>query len=174
MAELYRVFIEGIGECVATPDPSGQAVASSLLSSKLELVVDRADGTTEYLDLGSGLVTNQATWMLAADCIASTATLKLAKYHDLGTGSTTPTVSDTALATQYGGARSVGTQSTVGNTYITTGSFSFTGAVSITEWGLFTNSTGGTLFDRRTFATQSFNSGDNATWRYQLSINSGV
>jgi len=93
------------------------------------------------------------------------------KYCAIGTGTTGPTSSDTALESEV--ARVEGGYTKISNTQwkndATFGAGVGTGA--ITESGLFNASSGGTMLCRQTFAV--VNKGDNdtlvITWQYSLS-----
>src|SRR5579859_6454516 len=61
-------------------------------------------------DEGTGLVTAVGVNLLVADWTNTTATLKLANYHDSGTGTLAPSISDTVLQIPTGSARGLGTQ----------------------------------------------------------------
>jgi hypothetical protein len=97
---------------------------------------------------------------------------------------------DTALVTAAGTARVSGTQSNPSaNQYKSIATISFTSSLSIVEWGLFSASSSGTLWDRRWFNTSGapattatgsltasaigVNSGDSIQFTYTLTINAG-
>lgn len=125
-------------------------------------------------NLGSGLVTNAGVNLLASDWNNATATIKLSNYHDSGTGTTTPTVNDTAMQTPTGNARVLGTQSnSSSNVYQTVASLTYGTTFAITEWGLFTASSGPTMWDHRTFTVINVVAGDSIQFTYNLTIVSG-
>jgi hypothetical protein len=96
------------------------------------------------------------------------------KFHDCGTGTGTEAAADTALGTPYGGARATGSQTTNGaNVYRTVGTISFTSSLAITEHGLFSASSVGTLWDRTKFAAINVVNGDAIQFTYDLTITSG-
>ena len=98
---------------------------------------------------------------------------------------------DAALVTDSGVARVAGTQSWPGsvNQYKTIATMSFTSSLAIVEWGLFSASSSGTLWDRRWFNTAgapattasaaltagpiNVNNGDSIQFTYTLTINPG-
>jgi hypothetical protein len=96
-------------------------------------------------------------------------------YHDCGTGVTAANVADTAMETQYGGARASGTpgEGASANIYQNVGTISFTGSLAITEYGLFCNLTGATLMDRHTFAAINVANGDSIQFTYELTCTAG-
>jgi hypothetical protein len=97
---------------------------------------------------------------------------------------------DTALSTAAGTARVAGTQSNPSaNVYKTIATIPFTGSLTISEWGLFSASSAGTLWDRRWFntagapattasaaltgSTIGVNNADSITFSYSLSVTAG-
>jgi hypothetical protein len=97
---------------------------------------------------------------------------------------------DTALTTAAGTARVSGTQSNPSsNQYRSVGTIAFTSTLAISEWGLFSASSSGTLWDRRWFnsgqspqttATAALtsnsigvNNGDSISFTYTLTVTAG-
>jgi hypothetical protein len=152
----------------------GQAFhANSLFHSKL-IVRKFTDGQLVMeRDLGDGVVTDVGVRLLAADWTNTTATLKLMNNHDTGTGTLTPSTADTAMQLPTGMTRGIGNQGNSTNIYTTTANVSFTSTFLITEWGLFSATTSGTLWDHKTWSGTSVNNGDILQFVYQLSITSG-
>jgi hypothetical protein len=124
-------------------------------------------------NLGDGLVTNAGVALLAADWTNVTATLKQSNWHDSGTGITAPTISDTTMQTPTGNARLPGAQSNVSNVYQTVATLTYGTALAITEWGLFTAVSSGTMWDHRTFTAINCVGGDTIQFTYQLTVVSG-
>jgi hypothetical protein len=125
-------------------------------------------------DEGTGLVTNAGVNLLVADWTSANAALKLANYHDSGTGTLAPSVTDTVLQIPTGVARGVGTQSSSGNQYQTVGNITYNNGYTITEWGLFTATVGGTLWDHKVFSPgYPVLNGDVLQYVYQLNAISG-
>ncbi len=152
----------------------GQAFhAKSLFHSKL-IVRKFTDGQLIMeKDLGDGVVTNAGVNLLAADWTNTTATLKLMNYHDTGTGALTPSVADTVMQLPTGMTRGIGNQTNSVNIYTTTANVSFTSTFLITEWGLFSATSAGTMWDHKTWAGTSVNNGDILQFVYSLSATSG-
>lgn len=90
------------------------------------------------------------------------------KWHQSGTGTTAAAAGDTAL----GGAvysRSEGSQTEASaGVYRSVETINYTGTRSITEWGIFTTSTSGTMFARKTFAAKSVANGDSIQFTWDL------
>ena len=115
--------------------------------------------------------------LLAQDWTSADACLKLLRWHDFGLGTATPTIANTSLAsaaTLIRAGRASGTQSNpVAGSYFTSGVTVFTGSGLITEWGVFTAATAGTMFDRRTWAGTTVTTDSAIEARYTLTINAG-
>jgi len=107
-----------------------------------------------------------ATWLTAA-----TQADFFMQYIGLGTGTSAANASDTALETELS-SRVAGTLTPSGNVWQNIASFGpgvNTGA--ITESGIFSESTGGTMFARQTFPVINKGSGDSlqVTWQVTFS-----
>lgn len=95
-------------------------------------------------------------------------------YIGLGTGTNAPSLSDTSLQTEFSGggySRGLGSVSSSMNVYqnmATFGPGNATGA--ITEAGLFTAVTSGTMFSRQTFSVINKGSGDTLQVTWQLTF----
>ena len=122
-----------------------------------------------------GLVTTAGVNYLAADFISGGSNhIAAFVYQDCGTGATAAAIGDTALQTPAGTARVSGTQSTpTSGQYRNVATISFTSSLAITEFGLFSASTSGTLWDRRVFAAINVASGDSIQFTYTLTVNAG-
>ena len=96
------------------------------------------------------------------------------KYHDSGTGTTAENKTDTALETPCGESRDTGTQAegTTANIYKSVATHTYAGSFAITEHGLFSASTGGTLMDRSVFAAINVGVDDKIEFTYELTCNS--
>ncbi len=152
----------------------GQAFhAKTLFHTNLKMRHYRNGALLEERDLGSGVVTTAGVTLLAADWTNVTATLKLVNWHDSGTGIATPNINDTALQIPTGAVRSAGGQSNVFNVYQSVGNLSYTTNLTISEWGIWTALSGGTLWDHRTFTGQAVINGDVLSWIYILIAQSG-
>ena len=93
-----------------------------------------------------------------ASAFLGTATLSNMNFHDSGTGTNAESVNDTVLQTPYGGARSAGVQTSPGNgQYQSVATITYSGTFAISEWGIFSASSAGTLLDRFEFAAGAIN-----------------
>lgn len=142
--------------------------------TNLSVLVMRKSGEVESYDLGSGLVTNAGVAFMANDFAGISGDITTLNYHDSGTGVTAAAVGDTVLQTPTGNARVAGTQtSPSAGQYRTVATLSYTATAAITEWGLFSASTSGTLWDRKVFAAINVVNGDSVQFTYTLTINAG-
>lgn len=149
------IRIPGYGRVILTRDPGeAKSFAREHFMTSTMLVHRDGDGKLkEVRDLGSGLVTNAGVNLMAYDFTwAGGATLKQANYHAIGTGTTAAAASDAWLQTANGTTNvsgttngyMTGTQSLQPNAsgtpyspvYQTQATFTFTGAVAVTEWVL--------------------------------------
>lgn len=92
-------------------------------------------------------------------------------YIALGTGTTTPSVTDTALEAEIvdsGLARAQGTVSTTDNIAKVEKTFNVTGTKAVTEAGLFNAATAGVMFARVVFAPLNVQNGDTLTYRWEI------
>jgi len=96
------------------------------------------------------------------------------KYHDSGTGTNAENKTDTALQTPCGEARDTGTQieGATGNIYKSVATHTYAGSFAITEHGLFSASSAGTLMDRSVFAAINVVATDQIEFTYQLTCTS--
>jgi len=95
-------------------------------------------------------------------------------YIAVGTGTTAPASTDTALGTEVARASSTNTRVTTNVTNDTLqlqATFNFTSSYAITEAGIFNASTGGTMLARQTFGAINVANGDSIviTWKVVVS-----
>ena len=94
-------------------------------------------------------------------------------FHDSGTGAVAEAIGDTTI-TAAGPARVTGTQSApAAKQYRTVATISYTATLAITEHGVFSASTAGTLWDRSVFTAINVVTGDSIQFTYTLSISDG-
>lgn len=96
-------------------------------------------------------------------------------YHDSGTGTTAEASGDTTMETKVETGRATGTQGegASANIYQSVGTISYTDTRAITEHGIFTQSSGGTLGDRSVFSAVNVTNGDSIQFTYQLTFPAG-
>lgn len=130
------------------------------------------EGNLKQEVFGHNVVTTDGKEMLAAylASAAASATVNTFKYVAIGTGSTTETSSDTAMAVEL--TRTTGTASYIsGAIYQVTATFAAgVGTGAIVEYGLFNTSTGGTLFNRDTEAVINKGASDSLVVTTQITL----
>jgi len=152
--------------------------------SELRAVVTHADGTaTDYGLLGRRVVTDAGVAYLAADIAGGGSDSNLFKYHGYGTGTTNESAAHTALVTELtteyasNSTRPTGSQSSSTNTYTTVGTLTpdSGGTLAITEHGIFSATSAGTMWDRTKFTAINLDStaGDSLATTYVLTLPSG-
>lgn len=142
----------------------------------LAVILTLAGGMLFMPGVSVALVTTAGVNYMASDFASGgvTPTISGMKFHDCGTGTTAAAIGDTALQTAAGTARVTGTPSNPSaNIYKSVATISFTSTLAITEWGLFSASSTGTLWDHRVFAAINVNNGDSIQFTYQLTIAAG-
>lgn len=142
-------------------------------ASELSAKLIKADGQViDYGVVSRRVVTNAGVTFLR-DCLMNTVEPENINWHDSGTGAVAENVTDTTI-TPAGPARVSGTQSTpASNQYRSVATVSYTGTLAITEHGLFSASTAGTLWDRSVFTVINVINGDSIQFTYTLTINAG-
>jgi hypothetical protein len=151
----------------------------------LELL--RSDGTVLDLGLASmRVVTTVGVKFICDDLNNSTTDCSTFRFHGFGTGTNAEAVGDTALqtelTTQYvsDSTRPTGSQASAtvstNATYTTVGTLSpdSGGTIAITEHGIFSASSAGTLFDRSVFSAVNLVAGsDSLQATYVYTLNAG-
>lgn len=93
------------------------------------------------------------------------------KYHASGTGTVAEAIGDTALGTEVEATRSTGTQVAYATKqYQSVAAIAYTTNRAITEHGLFSAATTGTLWDRSVFTAINVVNLDSIQFTYTLSI----
>lgn len=132
-------------------------------------------GNSENLGLVSTkVVTDAAVAYLVDGLQANTTDVSLFKFHGSGTGTTAEAASQTALVTAVA-TRATGSQTegASANIYRTVGTISYSGSFAITEHGIFSASSGGTMLDRSVFSAINVINGDSIQFTYELTLPSG-
>lgn len=164
-------------------DKGGQALipARMVFASHLGAVIIRKDGRREERDLGSGTVTHAGVRRLSQDTAISSgaAAFNIFDNHGTGTGTTAPTVNDTALEAAIGSTATAGTNTNADDDpdaiVQSVATVAYSGTHAVTEWVLASQTTlaGATIWDRKTFAALNVESGDSIQFTYTLTIASG-
>ena len=135
-------------------------------------VYDKDGNLKEERDLGCNhIVSAGVQYMVDGFQDSSSYPISNFKYHDVGTGTTAPTDADTGLENAAGFTRGTGSQTEDdADDYKTVATVSATATKAITEWGLFSASTSGTMWSRHTFDAINVVSGDSIEFTYILNI----
>jgi hypothetical protein len=144
---------------------------------KLEMALVRADGSRVNFGTVSYRVVTSAFVNAAAANMVNNATspvIDAYDYHASGTGTTAEASGDTALVTDSGVARVSGTPSNpTSNQYRTVATQTYSSTLAITEHGVFSASSAGTLLDRSVFSAVNVVSGDSIQFTYTLTLTAG-
>lgn len=141
--------------------------------SELEAIHYSGPNTHHLGVISRRVVTNNGVAFIV-DAHQNLVELEVLNYHDCGTGVVGEAAADSALGTPYGGARATGTQTEpAANQYRSTGTVSFTTTLAITEHGLFSATSAGTLFDRSVFAAINVVNGDSIQFTYTVTYTAG-
>lgn len=144
-----------------------------VFKSELFAKVIHADGKVKDLGLiCSRVVTDAGVAYLAADFAGGSSHIGAFKYHGCGTGTNVEDVGNTGLQTPVE-SRSTGSQGSVDNIYTTIATIAMTDVHAVTEHGLFSAATNGTLWDRSKFAAINVINGDSIQFTYALTCTSG-
>ena len=120
------------------------------------------------------LVTTAGINALATNFVSASPLLTAFTYIDCGTGVTAAAIGDTALQTPAGTARVTNANTNpVSGSVKNIGTVAFTGSLAITEYGLFSAASAGTLWDHRIFSALNVNNGDSITFTYTCVCTAG-
>jgi hypothetical protein len=157
--------------------------AKNLLPEQIEdlLARETADdlarmGYCEIVDLGVISVKKVTTAFrdYMVDSLQNSGTYPLSnfRYHGCGTGTTAEANTQTALTTEVG-SRVAGTQveGASANIYRTVATITPGGTYAITEHGIFTAASAGTLMDRSLFSAINVNPTDSIEFTYECTFN---
>jgi hypothetical protein len=128
-------------------------------------------------DFGSGVITDTGAEFVAnAFSLANGSIVSAFEYHACGIGTTAAAAADTTLGNVTGApARVQGSEDVTGSkTYVTVATIAFTSSLAITEWGLFSASSAGTMLDRKVFSAINVVNGDSIQFTYTLTVSSGT
>jgi hypothetical protein len=124
--------------------------------------------------LSCRVVTDAGVAFMVDDWDDDTTDITTFNWHDSGTGTTGPVVGDTALETPCAEARDSGTKSQPTAPQIrSVATHTYAGTFAITEHGLFSAVTSGTLWDRSTFSAINVVASDKIEFTYTLTITAG-
>ena len=130
---------------------------------------------TKYGVVSRRLVTTAFVNFVVDQMQAETTEFGDFKFHDSGVGVTAAAIGDTDMETTDGEARVTGTQTegASANIYRTVGTITYTTTKAITEHGVFSIVTGGTMIDRHTFAAVNVDNTDQIEFTYEITFAAG-
>lgn len=157
----------------------GQALLASGQMFDTHLVArhfDKDGNVKARYDLGSGVVTTAGVVYMAADMAGGASDINAFAYSHSGIGAVAAVIGDTGLGNVTGvPARVLGTNTAPGATNIfrSVATVAYTSTLAITEWGLFSAATAGTMWDRKVFTAINVVTGDSIQFTYDLTITAG-
>lgn len=161
---------EEVSEALKFGCPENALELWGLLSAK----VIRGNGMIEELGLISIQKITQAFRDYIVDSLqnSTTSPMDVFKYHASGTGTTAEANSQTALTTEIL-SRVTGTQveGASSNIFKTVATINYDNTYAVTEHGVFSASTTGTLMDRSLFTAINVVNGDSIQFTYQATFN---
>jgi len=146
-------------------------IESLKLEGELEIIVKDKDGKVKDYRKIKNLVVSAGKAQVAG--LINGATTGVFNYIAIGTGTTAPASTDTALGAEVARASAtVGrtTTNVTNDTATWSATFNFTASYAITEAGIFNASTGGTMLARQTFSAVNVVSGDSLTINWKVTV----
>jgi hypothetical protein len=145
-----------------------------IFESALKAVITKKDGSKIDLGVIARRMVTTAGVNYLVDAFQNSVEIENFKYHGSGTGTTAEAVGDTALETPVE-SRSTGTQTegASANIYRTVATIAYTATRAITEHGIFSANTSGTLWDRSVFSAINVINGDSIEFTYELTCTAG-
>lgn len=146
------------------------------IEARLSAVHIRRDGSIKDLGIiATKAVTTAFVNFLVDQLQAATTEIGDFKFHDSGTGTTAESAADTGLVTKVETGRATGSQTegASANIYRSVGTISYTATRAITEHGLFSQASLGTLMDRSVFTAVNVVNGDSIQFTYELTLPAG-
>lgn len=93
------------------------------------------------------------------------------KWHKSGIGVAVAAAANTDLSTGiYSRVAGTQTEGAAANVYRSVATITYTGTRSVTEWGIFTTSTSGSLVSRKTFGAKAVVNLDTITYTWDLTV----
>lgn len=141
---------------------------------RLYAVHKRGGVVVQDLGLISTKVVTDAGVAYLVDAMQGSVEPEVLRFHGTGTGTTAEAASQTALVTETG-SRVSGTltEGTTANIFRTVATVPYTSTLAITEHGIFSASSAGTMLDRSVFAVVNVINGDSIQFTYELTFPSG-
>jgi hypothetical protein len=154
----------------------GKITGLPVLTSELSAVLIHEDGSRVNFGVVSRRVITTAWVNFLVDQLQTeTSEFGDLKFHDSGIGTTAAAIGDTDIETTDGEARVAGTQTEGAspNIYKSVGTITYGSGLAITEHGIFTIITGGTMADRHVFGAINVVSTDQIEFTYEMTVAAG-
>jgi hypothetical protein len=175
-ARKLRRDAEGVIEVLRARDANEISWADRALrfmfGREIAPIVEKYTEVEDYGVIANQVVTNAGVAALA-NAFLNTFEPENFNFHGSGTGAVAEAVGDTALGTEVE-SRATGTQSSpAGGQYRTIGTVAYTATRAVTEHGIFSASSAGTLLDRSVFTAINVVNGDSIQFTYTLTLSAG-
>jgi len=170
LANLKNVYAGEVRHVIAG------ALGMNHMKGSLYARLLKADGSVmNYGLVSNNLVTDAFVAFMVDELQAETSEWGDFKFHDSGVGVTGAAVGDTDIETTDAESRVTGTQIEGASIWIykSVGTIAYTTTKAITEHGLFSIVTGGTMMDRHTFGAINVDNGDSIEFTYELTCTAG-
>lgn len=132
-----------------------------------------ADGRRERLGLVSTKVVTDSGVAYLVDALQGITEPENLRWHGCGTGTTAESAAQTTLVTETGSRVQGSLAENAANVFQTVATINFTSSLAITEHGVFSASSGGTMLDRSVFSAVNVVNGDAIEFTYRLTLPSG-
>jgi len=142
------------------------------LRGEIEFILKDSEGRIKEVRKLKNLIVNAGKSEVAGLIIGDTGATAFG-YVAIGTGTTAPSASDTALENEThrtSATTSLTTTNVTNDTAQLQATFNFTGSYAITECGIFNASSGGDMLARQTFDVLNVANGDNLTMTWKITV----
>lgn len=146
-----------------------QILESLKVKGNVSIVLDKADGTQENIDIKNLVVSTGLNFIVSRMKDTSQSAMT---HMELGTGTTAAANADTALQAAITGSRQgLGSTTVSGNQITYVASFAAgVGTGAVTEAGLFNAGSGGTMACRTVFPVVNKQAGDSMTVTWTVTV----
>lgn len=132
------------------------------------------NGVQHHYGLVSTKVVTDAGVAFLVDAMQGIVEPEILRFHGSGTGTTAESVGQTTLVTEVA-TRTSGTlaEGASANIFRTVATIAYSSSFAITEHGIFSASSAGTMLDRSVFSAINVSNGDSIQFTYELTFPSG-
>lgn len=167
--EEFKLKVRVIAAAVKAPWIGDVTPVGRLYVNKIS-----ADGSREDFGLVCTKVVTDAGVAYLVDAMQGITEPENLRFHGSGTGTTAESAAQTILVTEVG-SRVSGTlaEGASANIFRTVATVNYGSTLAITEHGIFSASTAGTMLDRSVFAAINVLNGDSIQFTYELTFPAG-